>query len=67
MALIWAVEDEERIGILLMDIIASMGHEGRHFWESPEVGKARRAGDVPDLMLLDLMLRGASGFDLLGQ
>ena len=62
MAVIWTVEDEERIGILLMDIIASMGQEGRHFWESPEVEKARREGQVPDLML-----RGASGFDLLQQ
>lgn len=65
MAVIWTVEDEERIGILLMDIIASMGHEGRHFWEVPEVERARKQGDVPDLVLLDLMLRGQSGFDLL--
>ena len=65
MARIWTVEDEEHIGVLIMDVIASMGHEGRHFEDLDELEKGRRHEALPDLMLLDLMLRGKSGFDLL--
>ncbi|NLD34982.1 MAG: response regulator transcription factor [Clostridiales bacterium] len=65
MAVIWTVEDEERIGILIVDIIASMGHESRRFEDVDSLDKARRQHEAPDLLLLDLMLRGKSGFDVL--
>ncbi len=67
MAQIWTVEDEENISVLIVDIIASMGHESRAFIDADELAQARRGSDVPDLMLLDLMLRGKSGFDILKQ
>ena len=65
MAVIWTVEDEERIGILIEDIIASMGHESRRFEDVDSLDKARKQHETPDLLLLDLMLRGKSGFDVL--
>lgn len=65
MAQIWTVEDEEHIAVLIVDILTSMGHQSRRFIEIEEVEKARRQGELPDLMLLDIMLRGKSGFDLL--
>ncbi len=66
MAQIWTVEDEEAISTLLVDIIRSMDHEAVHCYDAQELEK-RLAGGVPDLMLLDLMLRGRNGFQILKQ
>lgn len=64
MALIWTVEDEETISILIQKVIASMGYESRHFSDAAEMEKAMKKG-LPDLMLLDLMLRGKNGYQIL--
>lgn len=64
MAQIWTVEDEEAISTLLVDIIASMGHEPVHLYDAEELTRRLRSG-VPDLMLLDLMLRGQNGFQIM--
>lgn len=66
MAQIWTVEDEEAISTLLVDIIESMGHEAVHCYDADELEKRLRHG-TPDLMLLDLMLRGQNGFQILRQ
>ena len=63
MAQIWTVEDEEAISTLLVDIIESMGHEAVHCYDADELEKRLRHG-TPDLMLLDLMLRGQNGFQI---
>jgi len=64
MARIWTVEDEETISILLMKIIASMGHEGTHCHDAMELERQMKKG-LPDLLLLDLMLRGRNGYQIL--
>lgn len=65
MARIWTVEDEEHISVLIVDVLTGMGHEVQHFWDGDELDKGLKKTPVPDLLLLDLMLRGKSGFDLL--
>ncbi len=64
MALIWTVEDEETISILIQKVIASMGHESQHFNDATELERGMKKG-LPDLMLLDLMLRGKNGYQIL--
>lgn len=67
MARIWTVEDEEHISVLIVDVLKGMEHEVQHFWDGAELTKGLAKHPVPDLLLLDLMLRGKSGFDLLKQ
>ena len=64
MAVIWTVEDEETISILLIKIIKSMGHESVHCQDVDELSKQMKTS-LPDLMLLDLMLRGKDGYQIL--
>jgi two-component system alkaline phosphatase synthesis response regulator PhoP len=64
MALIWTVEDEETISILIQKVIVSMGHESQHFNDARELEHGMKKG-LPDLMLLDLMLRGKNGYQIL--
>ena len=64
MAVIWTVEDEETISILLVKIIKSMGHESVHCQDVDELSKQMKTS-LPDLMLLDLMLRGKDGYQIL--
>lgn len=63
MAVIWTVEDEETISLLLMRIIQSMGHEGVHCHDAQELAQQMKKG-LPDLLLLDLMLRGRNGYQI---
>lgn len=64
MAVIWSVEDEETIGILIEKVIKSMGHEGRRFEDGFELERQLKTAQ-PDLLLLDLMLHGRNGFVIL--
>lgn len=64
MARIFVVEDDERIGMLVCDIIEEMGDEACFLRDSHELAKALNAG-APHLVLLDLMLRAESGYDIL--
>lgn len=64
MASIWMVEDDARIGLLIETAVRKAGHEAERFEDAPGLEKALKAG-VPDLLLLDLMLRGKDGFALL--
>jgi two-component system, OmpR family, alkaline phosphatase synthesis response regulator PhoP len=65
-ASVWIVEDEEAIGILIADIITDMGHRALRLYDAFELEKQLKK-DVPDLLLLDLMLRGKNGFAILAQ
>ncbi len=65
MAKILIVEDDEFLRTLLADKLTGSGHEV----ESAETGERALeilAGFQPDLVLLDLILPGMSGFDVLG-
>jgi len=66
LATIWTVEDEDTIGILIERIIQSMGHAGVRCQDAAELEKQMKKG-LPDLMLLDLMLRGKTGYQILAE
>ena len=64
MANIFIVEDEERIGLLIEKTVTKAGHEAVVLRDAREL-EARLKTETPDLLLLDLMLRGKNGFDIL--
>ncbi len=64
MANIFIVEDEERIGLLIEKTVTKAGHEAVVLRDAREL-EARLKAQTPDLLLLDLMLRGKNGFDIL--
>ena len=66
MAVIWIVEDEERIGLLIAATALKAGHEAIRLYDADELEKRLKKG-VPDLLLLDLMLRGKDGFAILNE
>ena len=61
---IFIVEDEERIGLLIEKTVTKAGHEAVVLRDAREL-EARLKAQTPDLLLLDLMLRGKNGFDIL--
>ena len=64
MANIFIVEDEERIGLLIEKTVTKAGHNAVVLRDAREL-EARLKAQTPDLLLLDLMLRGKNGFDIL--
>lgn len=64
MAKIWIVEDDERIGLLIETAVRKASHATTRFVDANELEKALKA-DTPDLLLLDLMLRGKDGYTIL--
>lgn len=64
MANIFIVEDEEHIGLLIEKTVTKAGHEAVVLRDAREL-EARLKAQTPDLLLLDLMLRGKNGFDIL--
>lgn len=66
MAVIWSVEDDESIAALLQEVIQSMGHECLSLKSAQDLQERISAGK-PDLLLLDLMLPGKNGFDILNE
>lgn len=66
MAYIWIVEDDPRIGLLIEMTVKKAGHDAKRLIDAEELERALKAGErLPDLLLLDLMLRARSGFDVL--
>ncbi len=66
MAKIWILEDEENVGLLLRDATDRMGHLPEWFQSAAQL-EARLQKDLPDLLLLDLMLRGKNGLEVLSE
>lgn len=64
MARIFIVEDEERIGLLIQKTVEKAGHEAVMLRDARELD-AQTKKQKPDLLLLDLMLRGKDGFEIL--
>lgn len=64
MANIFIVEDEERIGLLIEKTVTKAGHNAVVLRDAREL-ETRLKAETPDLLLLDLMLRGKNGFDIL--
>lgn len=65
MSNIWIVEDDPKIGLLIEMTMKKAGHETRRMLDAEELDSALGSGALPDLMLLDLMLRAVSGFEVL--
>ena len=66
MAELWIVEDDEKIGLLIEMTVRKLGHDTRRLTDADALDRAVRSGRaLPDLMLLDVMLRAVSGFDIL--
>ncbi len=65
MATIWIVEDNPKIALLIRMAMTKAGHEAVHHLDAAEMEKALRRGELPDLMLLDLMLREKNGYTVL--
>jgi serine/threonine-protein kinase len=66
MATILIVDDEPDILVVVEAVLRSAGHEVMSFSEPQAVLEAARRHAV-DAMILDVMMPGCSGFDLLGQ
>ncbi len=65
MAIIWIVEDDPKIALLIQMTMTKAGHQTAHMLDATEMEKALRRGELPDLMLLDLMLREKNGFTVM--
>ena len=66
MATIWIVEDDPQIGLLIEMTLKKAQHDTLHLLDDKELERAvKKQPALPDLLLLDLMLRAKSGFDIL--
>ena len=66
MSTIWIVEDDPNIGLLIEMTVKKQGHDTLRLPDAEALEKALQKGEaLPDLMLLDLMLRSRNGFDVL--
>lgn len=66
MALIYIVEDDESIGALVRATLGAIGHEGRVLPNAQALFEAA-AAQLPGLLILDIMLPGQDGFDILSR
>ena len=64
MALIYCVEDDENIRELVRYALCSQNFEAQAFPDAPSFWKGMEK-QTPDLLLLDIMLPGESGLDIL--
>ena len=62
--MIWCVEDDAGIRDIEVYTLASMGFEARGFADGGEFRQSL-AGEKPDLVILDVMLPGEDGVELL--
>ncbi len=67
MALIYIVEDDESIGMLIRAALSAAAHETRLMADASQLEKAIEEGEVPDLLLLDIMLPGKDGWSILAE
>lgn len=66
MSTIWIVEDDAKIALLIDMTVRKLGHDTLCLSDAEALERQRRKGTgLPDLLLLDLMLRATSGFDVL--
>ena len=66
LARIWIVEDDPKIGLLMEMTLKKDGHDTLHLPDAAALESAlKKQASPPHLMLLDLMLRAESGFDVL--
>ena len=66
MALIYIVEDDESIGMLIQAALRAAAHETRLMMNASELEKAIEE-ELPGLLLLDIMLPGKDGWKVLSE
>lgn len=66
MALIYIVEDDESIGMLIQAALGAAAHETRLMQNASELEQAI-AEELPGLLLLDIMLPGKDGWTVLNE
>lgn len=67
MSRIYVVEDDESISALIAAVLSAAGHEVRTMESGEALAKLVSAGETPDLLLLDIMLPGKDGLQLLSE
>ena len=67
MAKIWIVEDDPRIGLLIEMTVKKAGHDALRMPDAAEMERQLKKDELPDLMLLDLMLREKDGYTVLAE
>ena len=65
MAKIWIVEDDPKIGLLIEMTAQKAGHETLRMLDAAILENNLKKEPLPDLLLLDLMLREKNGFTVL--
>ena len=65
MARIVIVEDDPQIGLLIEMTVRKAGHEALRYADAAQMERAMETERLPDLLLLDLMLREKSGYAVL--
>lgn len=63
--MIFTVEDDESIREIEVYTLTSMGFQARGFSDGTSLFEALESGQLPDLVMLDIMLPGQSGVDIL--
>lgn len=65
MANIWIVEDDPKIGLLIEMTVKKDGHSALRMLDAVELERSLKKEPLPDLLLLDLMLREKNGFTVM--
>ena len=63
MGRIWVVDDQPDVSRAMVALLRQAGHRGTAFL-SGEAALEQLGADVPDLMILDVMMPGLDGFQL---
>ncbi len=64
MGRIWVVDDQPDVSRAMVALLRQAGHRGTAFL-SGEAALEHLASDIPDLMILDVMMPGLDGFAVL--
>lgn len=67
MSRIYVVEDDESIAALIAAVLSAAGHDVRTMESGEALEKLISAGETPELLLLDVMLPGKDGLQLLSE
>lgn len=65
MAKIWIVEDDPKIGLLIEMTVKKAGYDALRMLDAAELERTMKKEPLPDLLLLDLMLREKNGFTVM--